>query len=110
MSKKSVQSNLVSGYSAWSRSRTIDEAHNIARWNPWLAHDWMKEAIDGTSIADYDILEKHDRIATKINHLWRRRKSYRWYDEKEFWDGVPPKMISKCVSDDEYDIITNEEE
>ena len=49
-------------------------------------------------------------MATKINHLWRRRKSYRWYDEKQFWDGVPPKMISKCMSDDEYDIITNEEE
>ena len=45
MAKKSVQSNLISGYSAWSRSRTIDEAHNISRWNPWLAHEWMKEAI-----------------------------------------------------------------
>ena len=29
---------------------------------------------------------------------------------KEFWEGVPPKMIPKCLSNNDYDIIGNEEE
>ena len=42
--------------------------------------------------------------------MWRRRSKHYYYDEKEFWGGVPPKMIPKCLSNNEYDIIGNEEE
>jgi hypothetical protein len=110
MPKKTEKSSLIHGYNPWSRKRTIDEAVNIARWSPWTAHDWMAEAIQGATIADYDILEKHDKEADKINAMWRRRTKYHFYDEKQYWAGIPPKMIPKCLSNDDYDIIGNEEE
>jgi len=110
MPKKIEKFTILQGYNVWSRSRTIDEAHNIARWNPWLAHEWMEESVQGATIADYDMLEKHDKTADKINAMWRRRTKYHFYDEKQFWSGVPPKMIPKCMSDNDYDIIGTEEE
>ena len=33
-------------YSDWGIKRTIREAENVARWNPWKAHEWMNEARD----------------------------------------------------------------
>ena len=110
MPKKSEKSSFVTGYNTWSRRRTIDEAKNIARWAPWTAHEWMAESIQGASIEEFDILERHDKAADEINSMWRRRSKHYFYDEKEFWGGVPPKMIPKCLSNNEYDIIGNEEE
>ena len=110
MSKKTEKSILLQGYNPWTRSRTLDEAKNIARWSPWLAHEWMAEAIQGASIEEFEVLDKHDKVADEINTMWRRRTKYRFYNEKEFWGGVPPMMIPKCMSDDDYDIIGNEEE
>ena len=39
MPKKTEKSKLIQGYNPWTRSRTLDEAKNIARWSPWLAHE-----------------------------------------------------------------------
>ena len=54
MPKKTEKSTLIQGYSTWSRRRTIDEAKNIARWSPWIAHEWMAESIQGASIDEFD--------------------------------------------------------
>ena len=107
MPKKTEKSTLIQGYSTWSRRRTIDEAKNIARWSPQIAHEWMAESIQGASIDEFDALERHDKAADEINAMWRRRSKHYSYDEKEFWGGVPPKMIPKCLSNNEYDIIGN---
>ena len=34
------------GYSDWGIKRTIREAENVSRWNPWKCHEWMEEARD----------------------------------------------------------------
>ena len=47
MPKKTERTSFVPGYNVWSRRRTIDEAKNIARWSPWIAHEWMAESIEG---------------------------------------------------------------
>ena len=76
MPKKSEKSSFVTGYNTWSRRRTIDEAKNIARWSPWTAHEWMAESIQGASIEEFDILERHDKAADEINSMWRRRSKH----------------------------------
>ena len=110
MPKKVVQDKLVTGYSPWPKRYTIDQAKNVARWNPWLAHEWMNEASRSLSIEDYILIEYHDKIADQINTDWRNRTKYHFHNQKEFWNGLPPKMIPKIISDDEYDVIENEEE
>jgi len=110
MPKKATQSNLITGYSDWSKVKTIKEAINVARWNPWLAHEWMEEAARGLSLDQFDIIDFHDEAADKINADWRTRSKYRFYKEKDFWNGLPPKKIRKIIPDDDYDIIRNEEE
>ena len=39
---KPVQFGTLTGYNDWGVMRTIREAENIARWNPWKAHEWME--------------------------------------------------------------------
>ena len=110
MPKKTKESKLLRGYADWSRSKTIKEAVNVSRWNPWLAHEWMNEASRGISINDYKVMDEHDEAADKINQGWNNRIKYRFHNQKDFWNGLPPKMIKKIIPDDEYDIISNEEE
>ena len=110
MPKKTKESKLLRGYADWSRSKTIKEAVNVSRWNPWLEHEWMNEASRGISINDYKVMDEHDEAADKINQGWNNRIKYRFHNQKDFWNGLPPKMIKKIVPDDEYDIISNEEE
>ena len=59
---------------------------------------------------EVNVVVSHDKAADEINSMWRRRSKHYFYNEKEFWGGVPPKMIPKCLSNNEYDIIGNEEE
>ena len=110
MPKKSQKIDLIPGYSPWPKRYTMDQAKNVARWNPWLAHDWMIEASRGLSIEDFNLVEYHDKIANQINNGWKKQTTYQWYKPKDFWNGLPPKMIRKIMSDDEYNIISNEEE
>lgn len=110
MPKKTEQVNLIKGYSPWPKRYTMDQAKNVARWNPWMAHDWMDEAARGLSIDHFDLIEYHDKVADEINQGWKNRTRYRFYNQKEFWGGLPPKMIRKIIPDDDYDIVSNEEE
>ena len=110
MPRKKQESNLTTGYSNWSKRKLINEAINVARWNPWLAHNWMSEATDGLSIENFDLIDYHDAAADRINDYWNKISRMVYYDAKSFWNNLPPKMIKKIVSDDEYNIIQNEEE
>ena len=110
MPKKVIKDKLVTGYSPWPKRYTMDQAKNVARWNPWMAHDWMDEAARGLSIDHFDLIEYHDKVVDEINQGWKNRTKYRFYNQKEFWGGLPPKMIRKIIPDDDYDIVSNEEE
>ena len=68
MPKKAVQVNLIKGYSPWAKRYTINQAKNVARWNPWLAHEWMDEAARGLSIdqaIDFAKLYPTTKLPTK---------------------------------------------
>ena len=60
MPKRIKKDKLATGYSPWPKKYTIDQAKNVARWNPWLAHEWMFEASRSLSIDDYDIIENEE--------------------------------------------------
>lgn len=91
------------GYTVWSVLRTIREAENIARWNPWLAHDWMEEARDRLDIYSAPYHEEYDAAVNRINALWKSNSKCHWYDVKEFWKkgkvSYPPKMLETILDD-----------
>ena len=101
---KATQSLLTRlGYSDWSVRRTIWEAENIARWKPWLAHEWMEEAAARLDIVYAPYHDEYDKAVKRINAMWRSLRSYRWYNEREFWkDGktyYPAKMLDPLYDD-----------
>jgi hypothetical protein len=85
------------GYTDWGVLRTIREAENIARWNPWLAHEWMEEARNRLDIYSAPYHEQYDTAVRRINALWKSNSQCHWYDAKEFWKrgkvSYPPKML-----------------
>lgn len=72
------------GYSVWDVRRTIREAENISRWNPWLAHAWMEEACNELSLEKPFFLE-YDQAVTRINAYWLMLIRFPWFDENAFW-------------------------
>lgn len=80
----------ASGYANWDVRRTIREAENVARWNPWLAHAWMQEALDQLDL-DRPFFREYDEAVTRINARWRLLTHFRWFNETDFWsvDGQP---------------------
>ena len=50
----------------WSVLRTIREAENIARWNPWKAHEWMEEARNRLDIYDAPYHDQFDAAVQKL--------------------------------------------
>jgi hypothetical protein len=92
------------GYSDWGIKRTIREAENVARWNPWLAHAWMSEAKNQLSL-DSPYYSEYDAAVERINAYWDSIKSHRWYNEAEFWaiegEIQPPQKLSS-IFDDAY--------
>lgn len=99
--KQSVLTRI--GYSDWSVRRTIDEAENIARWSPWLAHEWMEEAAARLDIMYAPHHDYYDAAVKRINAYWKQHRKYRWFNEREFWkDGktyLPPKMLDPLFND-----------
>ena len=85
------------GYSDWSVRRTIHEAENVARWNPWLAHEWMEQAHNRLDIYSAPFHEQYNRAVHRINAYWRSITSNYYYSQKEFWSkgkfSLPPKML-----------------
>ena len=74
----------ATGYSVWDVRRTIREAENVARWNPWLAHAWMEEARNDLSL-DKPFFTEYDNAVTRINARWRLLSTFHWFDENAFW-------------------------
>lgn len=72
------------GYSDWGIKRTIREAENVSRWNPWLAHAWMEEARDQLSL-EKPYYTEFDEAAMRMNRYWLRLRRFRWFNELEFW-------------------------
>ena len=81
--KQSILTRI--GYSDWSVRRTINEAANIARWSPWLAHEWMEEAAARLDIMYAPYHEEYNQAVKRINALWKKHRQYRWFNEREFW-------------------------
>jgi hypothetical protein len=84
------------GYSVWDTRRTIREAENVARWNPWLAHAWMEEARDMLSL-DRPFFTEFDAAVDRINTRWALLQRFIWFDVDEFWklngESYPPTYL-----------------
>lgn len=74
----------ATGYSVWDVRRTIREAENVSRWNPWLGHAWMEEARNELSL-DKPFFSEYDSAVTRINTYWRMLSTFNWFDENAFW-------------------------
>lgn len=72
------------GYDCWSVRRTISEAENVARWNPWLAHAWMEEARNELSL-ERPFFSEYDAAVRRINARWMLLRRFHWFNEAEFW-------------------------
>ena len=100
-----AKQNLLTriGYSDWSVRRTIWEAENIARWKPWIAHEWMEEAAARLDIVYAPHHDEYDAAVKRINAMWKKHRQYRWFNEREFWkDGKTysaPKMLDQLYDD-----------
>lgn len=100
-----AKQNLLTriGYSDWSVRRTIWEAENIARWKPWIAHEWMEEAASRLDIVYAPHHDEYDAAVKRINAMWKKHRQYRWFNEREFWkDGKTyssPKMLDQLYDD-----------
>ena len=56
---------MFNSYADWSTKRLIDEAANMARWNPALAYSWFDQAATQLSIDDYPTMEYFDKWLNK---------------------------------------------
>jgi hypothetical protein len=74
----------ATGYSVWDVRRTIREAENVARWNPWLGHAWMEEARNELSL-DKPFFNEYDEAVKRINSRWLLLTSFAWFDQINFW-------------------------
>jgi hypothetical protein len=74
----------ATGYSVWNIRRTIREAENVARWNPWLAHAWMNEARDALSL-DAPFFTEYDQAVERINNRWKLLEQFHWFNSIDFW-------------------------
>lgn len=74
----------ATGYSVWELRRTIREAENISRWNPWLAHAWMNEARDELSL-EKPFFSEYDAAVSRINAYWLMLTKFHWFNEIDFW-------------------------
>jgi hypothetical protein len=74
----------ATGYSVWDVRRTIREAENVSRWNPWLAHAWMEEARNELSL-DKPFFSEYDQAVERINARWKLLSTFLWFDETSFW-------------------------
>ena len=85
------------GYSDWSVRRTLREAENIARWSPWIAHEWMEEAQNRLDIHSAPFHDEYNQTVHRINRLWKSIAKTHYYSQKEFWAKgkfpMPPKML-----------------
>lgn len=74
----------ATGFTDWGIKRTIREAENVARWNPWLARAWMAEALEQLSL-EAPYFTEYDSAVTRINAYWTNMARFRWYNPDDFW-------------------------
>ena len=72
------------GYAVWDVRRTIREAENVSRWNPWLAHAWMEEARNELSL-EKPFFTEYDEAVSRINARWLLLTKFHWFDAESFW-------------------------
>lgn len=109
MARKKTQAFTI-GYADWSPIRLMREAENIARWNPWKAHEWMDEARNQLTL-DSIWYDNYDETVDRINALWRSYTRHSWYEPRAFWsrNGVvhPPKQLEHLgQASQEFDLDT----
>ena len=89
-------------YSDWGIKRTIREAENVARWNPWKAHEWMNEARNRMDL-DNMFFDEYDSAVRRINARWKLITKLRWYNPDEFWkrgkESMAPKLLEPMVDE-----------
>ena len=54
---------LVSNFTDWTIRRTVDEAANIARWNPPIALEWFEEAASRLDISMPEYMDYYNKYA-----------------------------------------------
>lgn len=100
---KPLPFGMAVGYSTWNVRRTISEAENVARWNPWKAHEWFEEARERINIYDAPFFEEFDKAVSRVNAYWISLRSKRYYNEREFWKKekvfIPPKLVEPMLSE-----------
>lgn len=89
------------GYAVWDVRRTIREAENVSRWNPWLAHAWMEEARNELSL-EKPFFTEYDAAVTRINNYWLMLTKFHWFDQQLFWalDGETYPLTLLTLSTD----------
>jgi len=93
------------GYSDWGIKRTIREAENVSRWNPWKCHEWMEEARDRMDL-DNLFHNEYDSAVRRINAYWRMLPRFRHHNPDEFWKrdkvSYPPTYLELMVDDSDW--------
>lgn len=96
----------ITGYASWPIRRTINEAEHVARWNPWVAHEWMEEARQGLSL-DTMFYFEFDSACARINARWKNKETYSWFSVEDFWKKDKeirnPTYLINTVGDIEFD-------
>jgi hypothetical protein len=82
-----------SNFTDWSIKRTIDEAANIARWNPPIALQWFEEAACRLDISMPEYMDYYDKYAKQTNKYWSQLESYRWFDKKDYWGDMAIRRV-----------------
>ena len=84
---------VFNSYCDWTTKRLIDEAANMARWNPPMAFSWFNQAATQLTIDDYDTMQYYDKMAKQTNRLWAKNETYDWFDKKEIWGTHPISRV-----------------
>jgi len=84
---------LVSNFTNWTIRRTVDEAANIARWNPPIALEWFEEAASRLDISMPEYMDYYNKHAKRTNKMWSNLESYRWFDKKDYWGDMAIRRV-----------------
>ena len=82
-------------YDVWSFNKLMTEAKTASRYDGMIETVWMREALSAASLEKdpHKALDAYNIQAKEINAYFELVKTFRWYDEKEFWKGHQPR---KC--------------
>jgi|TARA_R110001592_G_scaffold62234_1_gene190205 hypothetical protein len=84
---------VASSFTDWSIRRTVDEAANVARWNPPIALQWFEEAASRLDISMPEYMDYYDKHAKRTNKMLSNLETYRWYDKKNYWGDMAIRRV-----------------